>query len=68
MGVEELEVSRLNPIEHLWDKLEWRIRAKPSNPTLVFDPTNVLLEEWQKIPINTLQNLVEEGWADVISY
>ena len=25
----------LNPIEHLWDELERRLRAMPSHPTLV---------------------------------
>ncbi|KAK3535289.1 hypothetical protein QTP70_007432 [Hemibagrus guttatus] len=62
-GVEELDWPAqspdLNPIEHLWDELEWRLRARPSRPTSVPDLTNVLLEERSKIPINTLLNLVE---------
>uniref|UniRef100_A0AAR2J466 ATPase family AAA domain-containing protein 2 n=1 Tax=Pygocentrus nattereri TaxID=42514 RepID=A0AAR2J466_PYGNA len=33
--------------------------ARPSCPTSVSDLTNVLLEEWSKIPINTLLHLVE---------
>ena len=49
----------LNPIEHLWDELEQRLRARTSRPTSVSDLTNVLLEEWSKNPINTLVNLVE---------
>jgi len=50
----------LNPIEHLWDKLKRRLRARPSRPTSVPDLTNALLEEWSKIPINiTLLTLVE---------
>ncbi|KAK3562531.1 hypothetical protein QTP86_000548 [Hemibagrus guttatus] len=49
----------LNPIEHLWDELERRLRARPSHPTSVPDLTNVLLEERSEIPINTLLNLVE---------
>ena len=48
----------LNPIEHLWDKLEWRLRARSSHPTSVPDLTNALLEEWSNIPIDTLLNLV----------
>ncbi len=68
----------LNPIEHLWDELEWRLRARPSRPTSVCDLTNALLEEWSKTPINTLQNLVEslprrveavtpaKGWTDFV--
>ena len=43
----------LNPTEHLWDELEQTLRARPSCPTSVCDLTNVLLEEWSKIPINT---------------
>ncbi|KAK3566199.1 hypothetical protein QTP86_028908, partial [Hemibagrus guttatus] len=62
-GVEELDWPAqspdLNPIEHLWDELERRLRARPSRPTSVPDLTNVLLEERSKIPINTLLNLVE---------
>ncbi|KAK1797709.1 hypothetical protein P4O66_008077, partial [Electrophorus voltai] len=46
-GVEELDWSAqspvLNPIKHLWDELEWRLRARPSRPTPVSDLTNVLL-------------------------
>ncbi|MCI4383874.1 hypothetical protein PGIGA_G00031770 [Pangasianodon gigas] len=49
----------LNPIEHLWDELERRLRARPSRPTSVCDLTNALLEEWSKLPINTLLNLVD---------
>ena len=62
-GVDELDRPAqspdLNPIEHLWDELERRLRARPSRPTSVCDLTNALLEEWSKIPINTLLNLVE---------
>ncbi|KAK3507610.1 hypothetical protein QTP70_030801, partial [Hemibagrus guttatus] len=62
-GVEELDWPAqspdLNPIEHLWDELERRLRARPSRPTSVPDLTNALLEERSKIPINTLLNLVE---------
>ncbi|KAK3562215.1 hypothetical protein QTP86_030348, partial [Hemibagrus guttatus] len=47
-GVEELDWPArspdLNPIEHLWDELEWRLRARPSRPTSVPDLTNALLE------------------------
>ena len=62
-GVDELERPAqspdINPIEHLWDELEWRLRARPPCPTSVCDLTNAPLEEWSKIPINTLLNLVE---------
>ena len=62
-GVDELDwpgqSPDLNPIEHLWDELERRLRARPSRPTSVCDLTNALLEEWSKILIKTLLNLVE---------
>ena len=55
-GVDELDWPAqspdLNPIEHLCDKLERRLTARPSHPTSVCDLTNVLLEEWSKNPIN----------------
>ena len=61
-GVEELDWPAqspdLNPIEHLWDKLERRLRARPSRPT-VSDLTNALLQKRSKIPINALLNLAE---------
>ncbi|KAK3559772.1 hypothetical protein QTP86_020723 [Hemibagrus guttatus] len=54
-GVEELDwpvqSPDLNPIEHLWDELERRLRATPSRPTSVPDLTNALLEERSKIPV-----------------
>ena len=43
-------MTGLNQIEHLWDELEQRLRARPSRPTSVPDLTNVLLEEWSNIP------------------
>ncbi|KAI4886890.1 hypothetical protein NFI96_010503 [Prochilodus magdalenae] len=62
-GVEELDRPAqspdLNPIEHLWDGLERRLRARPSRPTSVSDLTDVLLEEWSGIPISTFLTLVE---------
>ena len=62
-GVEELDWPAVSPdlnlIEHLWDELERRLRARPSHPTSVPDLTNALLEEWSNIPIDTLLNLVD---------
>ncbi|KAI4905030.1 hypothetical protein NFI96_020171, partial [Prochilodus magdalenae] len=50
-GVEELDWPAqspdLSPIEHLWDGLERRLRARPSRPTSVSDLTNAPLEEWK---------------------
>ena len=48
----------LNPIEHLWDELERRVRGRShlaKNQTELFD---FLLEEWKKIPADIIVNLV----------
>ena len=49
IGVEELDWPTqspdLNPVEHLWDELERRLRAKPNRPTSVPDLTNALVAE-----------------------
>ena len=48
-GVDKLECPAqspdLKPIEHIWDKLERRLKARPSRLTSVCDLTNMLLEE-----------------------
>ena len=50
-GVEELDLCAqspdLNPIEHLWDELEQRLRTRPSCPTSVSDLTNAFWENDQ---------------------
>ena len=49
IGVEELhwpaQSPDLNPIKHLWDELETRLRARPNRPTSVPDLTNALVAE-----------------------
>jgi hypothetical protein len=63
IGVEELDWPTqspvLNPIEHLWDELECRLRARPNRPTSVPDLTNALVAEWKQVPAAMLQHLVE---------
>lgn len=53
-GVDELDWPSqspdLNYTEHCWDELERRLRARPKS---VCDFTNLLLEEWSRIPMNT---------------
>ena len=39
----------LNPIEHLWDDLERRLRARLNRPTSVPDLTNALVAECSNI-------------------
>lgn len=43
----------------MWDALEQRLQARPSRPTSRPDLKNALLDEWEKIPAGTLQNLVK---------
>jgi hypothetical protein len=49
IGVEELDGPAqspdLNPIEHLRDELERRLRARPNHPTSVPDLTNALVAD-----------------------
>ena len=49
----------LNPIEHLWDELEHRLRARHNRPTSVPDLTNALVTEWKQIPAAMFQHRVE---------
>ena len=47
----------LNPIEHLWDNLDQRIRRRRIPPSNINDLTQALIQEWNNIPqaeINTL--------------
>ena len=63
IGVEELDWPAqspdLNPIAHLWDVLERRLRARPKCPTSVPDLTNALVAEWKQVPAAMFQHLVE---------
>ena len=62
-GVEELDWPAhspdLKPIEHLWDELERRLRARPNRPTSVPNLTNALVTEWKQVLIAMIQHLVE---------
>ena len=63
IGVEELEwpaqSADLNPIKHLWDELEHRLRASANRSTLVPDLTDELVGEWKQVPASMFQHLVE---------
>lgn len=48
----------LNPIEHLWDELERKVRAHKPLPTNINELYEILQEEWIKIDIKKYQNLV----------
>ena len=63
IGVEELDwlaqSPDLNPIKHLLDELEGRLRARPNRPTSVPNLTNALVAEWKQVPAVMFQHLVE---------
>ena len=68
IGVEELDWPAqspdINPIKHLWDELERRLRARPNRPTSVPDLTHALVAEWKQIPAAMFQHLVGRRlWA-----
>ena len=46
----------LNPIEHLWGILKWKVEVcKVSN---IFQLRDVVMEEWKSIPVATCEALV----------
>jgi hypothetical protein len=49
----------LNPIDHLWGKLERRLRSRPQRPTSLTALATALQEEWAAIPPETFRHLVE---------
>jgi len=66
--MEEMEIPQLpwpgqspdlNPIEHLWDELERRIRAKTVHPKNLGELEVFLQECWSQIQREVYQNLVE---------
>lgn len=63
MDVEKLDWPAqspdLNPLEHLWDELERRLRARPTRPRNRTELFAMLKEEWSRIPVETYRKLVE---------
>ena len=63
IGAEDLDWPAqspdLNPIKHLWDELERRLRARSNRATSVPDLSNALVVEWKQIPTAMFQHLVE---------
>lgn len=49
----------LNPIEHLWDELERRLKKREIHPKNSRELELVLQEEWSKIPQIIYQKLIE---------
>ena len=61
IGVEELDwpAKSPDPIKHLWDELERRLRARPNPPTSLPDLTNTLVMGWKQVPAALVRHLVE---------
>jgi len=66
--MEEMEIIQLpwpgqspdlNPIEHLWDKLERRIRLRADNPKNLGELELILQECWSQIQQEVYQKLAE---------
>ena len=53
------DVTDVNPLQRLGDKLESWLRAKPYHPTSMANLTNALVAESEQIPAAGFQNLVE---------
>lgn len=49
----------MNPIEHLWDVLDRRVRARVNAPANVRELFQALQVEWAAIPAQTIRNLVQ---------
>lgn len=48
----------LNPIEHLWDRLKRCVRAREPAPINRRELEVAVLEEWERIPQETVQDLI----------
>ena len=49
----------LNPIEHVWDLLDRRVRARAISPRNARELAGALVEEWGNISQQELANLVQ---------
>lgn len=49
----------LNPIEHVWNYLKVQIGARERRPTSIHELWNVVLEEWEKVPLDFIRKLIE---------
>jgi transposase len=49
----------LNPIEHLWDQLDKRVRQRQPPPPTLNQLRQMLQQEWRTIPRNNVKNLIE---------
>ncbi|GFV96860.1 transposable element Tc1 transposase [Trichonephila clavipes] len=63
MGVQKLDWPSqspdLNPIEHIWDELEHRLRSQSNRPFSLQALPSGVMDAWKAIPMVTYQKLVE---------
>ena len=48
----------LSPIEHIWDKLDRRVRARPNQPSNLPQLQATLLQEWNNLPNNIVRRYI----------
>ena len=48
----------LNPIKHMWDRLNRNVRGGPVPPQTLQDLEQFLIEEWNLIPHRDLRQLI----------
>lgn len=48
----------LNPIEHVWDRLQVAISNRPAPPLTLHQLRDALLQEWQRLPQQQLQDII----------
>lgn len=48
----------LSPIEHVWDVLDRRIRRRPVQPQTLRQLEQVLIQEWNNLPLNVIRRYV----------
>jgi hypothetical protein len=58
----------LNPIEHIWDLLDRRVRARAIPPRNVRELAGALVEEWGNISQQELANLVQSMRRRMLQY
>ncbi|GFX68956.1 transposable element Tcb1 transposase [Trichonephila clavipes] len=55
----------LNPIENVWDALGRQVAGRNCPPTNKNTLIRALTEEWDKLPQQLLDNVVQKVWYDV---
>jgi transposase len=48
----------LNPLEHAWDILQRRIKARIPQPSTRIELANALVQEWALIPLADIRTLI----------